>query len=292
MRKAFTLIELLVVIAIVAILAALLMPALETARRSALKVQCVGRLHQLMLSTHMYENAYHKVLPPRLTINDYKLDPGGNYWSGWSADQLLYEADLLRRDGLYNISVPPGGGGYSAGIRRVDKVMRARSMTLCPACEYNRPPYWGGPDPPVTDDYWEFQTSHKNFPKRQPSWTSPRPTTFFNYSVDWKWCELVNTSKPLAPLQLVAVGSGRGASSEMLHWTETWIHINNRESGAGAQTYYGTRHGGGRNYATYDGRVATVPHETLQDAIDIPGDALAEEELPFDIASTTIGHEW
>ncbi|MFP4028177.1 MAG: type II secretion system protein [Candidatus Brocadiia bacterium] len=54
MRKAFTLIELLVVIAIISILAAMLMPALESARQSAYKVQCKNRLRQMFLSLTYY----------------------------------------------------------------------------------------------------------------------------------------------------------------------------------------------------------------------------------------------
>jgi len=56
MRRGFTLIELLVVIAIIAVLAALLLPALEAARRSAQKVACTGNLHQIGTAMHEYLN--------------------------------------------------------------------------------------------------------------------------------------------------------------------------------------------------------------------------------------------
>lgn len=95
-KSGFTLIELLVVIAIMAILVALLLPAVQQAREAARRTQCKNNLQQIGFALHSYYNSF-ETLPPGVVnrTGPISQSPEG-YHHGWMIAILPYlDAPLL-----------------------------------------------------------------------------------------------------------------------------------------------------------------------------------------------------
>jgi prepilin-type N-terminal cleavage/methylation domain-containing protein len=119
-RRAFTLVELLVVIGIIALLIAILFPALRRAKESANAAQCSSNLRQLMMAFLMFANEHKGRLP-------------GNYWDAMAQQP----GDADKRDWLIGDNPQQGNPAQQLADApekgTIYKYVNSKGVYLCPS---------------------------------------------------------------------------------------------------------------------------------------------------------------
>jgi prepilin-type N-terminal cleavage/methylation domain-containing protein/prepilin-type processing-associated H-X9-DG protein len=155
-RRGFTLIELLVVISIIGVLIALLLPAVQSARETARRAQCVNNLKQIGLALHSYESTVGSF---PISTTAAGVGPGGVCLNGlfsWHAFVLPY---LEQRPAYDAINFHVGMAGncadpslyYNATINRGHPNATAAAATLsvflCPSDSFQPNQVMGSSQP-------------------------------------------------------------------------------------------------------------------------------------------------
>ncbi|MHB1767966.1 MAG: type II secretion system protein [Phycisphaerae bacterium] len=114
---AFTLIELLVVISIIALLIALLLPALARAKILAERIQCASNLQQLGIAMNEYANEFRGQYPPTLSVF-YPFDIGSSIWDSGDVGYKVpaWGLELLYFSGVAPAWNVPNNADFQPGI--------------------------------------------------------------------------------------------------------------------------------------------------------------------------------
>ena len=239
-RHTFTLIELLVVVAIIAILAAILLPSLHSARRAARSITCKNNLRQLGIGMTMYMTDQNGFLPGGT----------GPWWTTPVAGNTTYYLEALRQFGSTPAQFPDSLAIHSDPAGWI----KASRVQLCPE-----------------DNAWGAYESYGSYAPDYPCWTTyitdygtggpyyPTTTMLFNFTQVARPSGSVMLSEILhhAGFEIMDNTSQTANCWDPAYAAGGWLDARHFHPGAGRvnATSGGFYWEGANNYLFFDGHV-------------------------------------
>jgi prepilin-type N-terminal cleavage/methylation domain-containing protein len=161
-KPGFTLVELLVVIGIIAILVAILLPALTRARQQAQTVACASNLRQLFAATEIYATMNKDYMMPSTAGTG-----SAQSYNWWGVDVLGTTLGVRRGASVAGMSA------QQTAVERVAKLVR------CPAA--NRSSYVGAGSMPAFSADYCYNSNLGDFRAEDGALLASDPTTYYGY---------------------------------------------------------------------------------------------------------------
>jgi prepilin-type N-terminal cleavage/methylation domain-containing protein/prepilin-type processing-associated H-X9-DG protein len=247
-KKAFTLVELLVVISIIALLLAILMPALQKAREQGRRVVCLTHLKSLQLSNNVYANSNDGWYVPLLDTSE-ATGPASNVAL---AGQYAWVGNLSFRKICGVKDAEKSNANYAHGVILPDKFFCpsdevakkhiASDKNVLVSFGYNAEDWWGQKATPQNT----FSAATKaKYGYRQSQIKAPSQKLLFTDSIDW-W--------------VIWIGANYSAAWDKVGQRQREVYAAAPVNTVGPVLF---RHSEGANIAFYDGHSEYLKKERV-----------------------------